>query len=239
MPEFGHWHQVKVRRSIKGRHSEEAMTLFEKHQGLIFMDPLEIEVKFFLPDSNAVRENILKLGARSLGRFFEVNIRFEDRDKSLIKKNALLRLRRDNRVTLTYKSEPEIDDINFKIFKELEVEVSDFIVMESILTSLGYYAEQVYEKWRETLILENIHFCLDTMPFGTFLEIEGNRENIPDMALKLGLKWEDRILFNYLKIFDTLKREENLNFSNVTFENFKQLSLDFSKYLLLFTRKAK
>jgi adenylate cyclase, class 2 len=203
------------------------------------MDSLEIEVKFFLPDSNAVRENILKLGARSLGRFFEVNIRFEDRDKSLIKKNALLRLRKDNRVTLTYKSEPVLDDFNFKIFRELEVEVSDFDVMKSILTSLGFCAEQVYEKWRETLVLRDTHLCLDTMPFGTFLEIEGNRESIPDMARKLGLGWEDRILFNYLKIFDMLKRQENLNFSDVTFENFKHLSLDFSKYLLFFTRKAK
>lgn len=203
------------------------------------MDSLEIEVKFFLPNSNAVRENILKLGARSLGRFFEVNIRFEDRDKNLIKKNALLRLRKDNRVTLTYKSEPELDDLNFKIFRELEVEVSDFDVMKSILTSLGFCAEQVYEKWRETLVLKDTHFCLDTMPFGTFLEIEGNRESIPEMARKLGLEWEDRILFNYLKIFDMLKRKENLNFSDVTFENFKHLPLDFSKHLLFFTRKAK
>jgi adenylate cyclase, class 2 len=203
------------------------------------MDSLEIEVKFFLPDSNVVRKKILKLGARSLGRFFEVNIRFEDRDKSLIKKNALLRLRKDNRVTLTYKSEPELDDLNFKIFREMEVEVSDFDVMKSILTSLGFCAEQVYEKWRETLVLQDTHFCLDTMPFGTFLEIEGNRENIPEMARKLGLEWEDRILFNYLKIFDMLKRKESLNFSDVTFENFKHLPFDFSKYRLFFTRKAK
>ena len=203
------------------------------------MDSLEIEVKFFLPDLNSVRESLIKLGARSLGRFFEVNIRFEDRDKSLIKKNALLRLRKDNRVTLTYKSEPEPHDLNFKIFRELEVEVSDFDVMESILNSLGFCAEQVYEKWRETLVLQNTHFCLDTMPFGTFLEIEGNRENIPDMARKLGLEWEDRILFNYLKIFDVLKRQENINFSDVTFENFKHLSFDFSEHLLVFTRKVK
>jgi len=202
------------------------------------MDSLEIEVKFFLPDLKTVRENIIKLGARSLGRFFEVNIRFEDRDKSLLKKNSLLRLRKDKRVTLTYKSEPELDDLNFKIFRELEVEVGDFDVMESILKSLGFCAEQVYEKWRETLIAEDTHFCLDTMPFGTFLEIEGNRENIPDMARRLGLKWEDRILFNYLKIFDVLKKQENLNFSDVTFENFKHISLDFSKYLLFFYPKS-
>jgi adenylate cyclase, class 2 len=203
------------------------------------MDSLEIEVKFFLSDPNIVRNNILQLGAQNLGRFFELNLRFEDKEKSLLKKNALLRLRKDNHVTLTYKSEPEIDDVDFKIFRELEVEVSDFDVMKSMLTSLGFFAEQVYEKWRETLVLQNIHLCVDTMPFGSFLEIEGTKENILYMAGKLGLKWENRILFNYLKIFDVLKTQENLTFSDVTFENFKHLSLDFSKYLLFFTRKAK
>lgn len=203
------------------------------------MDSLEIEVKFFLPDSNTVRENIVKLGAHSLGRFFEVNIRFEDRDKSLLQKNALLRLRKDNRITLTYKSEPELDDLNFKIFRELEVEVSDFAAMESILKSLGFFAEQVYEKWRETLVLQDTHFCIDTMPFGTFLEIEGKKENIFAMARKLGLQWEDRILYNYLKIFDMIKRQENWTFSDVTFVNFKHLSLDFSDYLFLFVQKVK
>jgi adenylate cyclase, class 2 len=203
------------------------------------MDSLEIEVKFFLPDLERIRKNILKLGARSLGRFFEVNIRFEDNEKTLIKKNALLRLRRDNRITLTYKSEPALDDLNFKIFRELEVEVGNFDVMKSILTSLGFRSEQVYEKWRETLVLHDTHFCLDTMPFGTFLEIEGHRETIPEMAREIGLDWEDRILFNYLKIFDVLKQQENLSFSDVTFENFKHLSLDFSRYLLFFIQRAK
>jgi adenylate cyclase, class 2 len=203
------------------------------------MDSLEIEVKFFVPDLNTVRKNILQLGAKSMGCFFETNIRFEDNEKSLLKKNVLLRLRRDNRVTLTYKSKPEIDDLNFKIFRELEVEVSDFDVMESILTSLGFYVEQVYEKWRETLVLQDTHFCLDTMPFGTFIEIEGNRENIPDMARNVGLNWEDRILYNYLKIFDVLKKQEKLTFSDVTFENFKHLSIDFSNYLLFFIRKVR
>ena len=203
------------------------------------MDSLEIEVKFFLPDSDKVRENIIQLGAVSLGRFFEVNIRFEDEGQCLIKKNALLRLRKDSRVTLTYKSEPELNDSNFKIYRELEVEVSDFDVMKSILGSLGFNAEQIYEKWRETLVLQDIHFCIDRMPFGTFLEIEGKKERILEMSQKLDLKWEQRILFNYLKIFDILKKCENLSFSDVTFENFKHLSLDFSKYLGLFAGKIK
>ena len=203
------------------------------------MDSLEIEVKFFLPDSNSVRERIIQLGARSLGRFFEENLRLDDREKSLIKKKALLRLRKDNRITLTYKSEPGFDDVNYKIYRELEVEVSDFHVMKSILGSLGFFTEQVYEKWRETLVLEETHFCIDTMPFGNFLEIEGKKSIIRKMARQLGLNWEERILLNYLKIFEILKRHECLNFSDLTFDNFKNQSVDFSRYLSMVAGKIK
>lgn len=202
------------------------------------MDCLEIEVKFFLQDLQPVKKHLTRLGAENSGRFFETNIRFEDRQSSLIKKNALLRLRKDDRVSLTYKSSPDDIDENFKVYNELEVEVSDFKTMESILNSLGFYTEQVYEKWRETLVLENTHFCLDTMPFGNFLEIEGSRDNIKKMARQLGLDWNERILFNYLKMFETIKAREKFSFSDVTFENFRQTSFDFYRYLPVFTQKG-
>lgn len=202
------------------------------------MDYLEIEVKFFLQDLQPLKKQLIRLGAESSGRFFETNVRFEDRQNSLIKKNALLRLRKDNGVTLTYKSSPDDSDENFKVYNELEVEVSDFETMESILNSLGFYTAQVYEKWRETLVLENTHFCLDTMPFGNFLEIEGSRDNIKKMAQQLGLDWNERILFNYLKMFETIKAGEDFSFSDVTFENFKPVSFDFYRYLPVFSQKG-
>lgn len=202
------------------------------------MDCLEIEVKFFLQDLQPVKKHLTRLGAENSGRFFETNIRFEDRQNSLIKKNALLRLRKDNRVSLTYKSSPDDSDENFKVYNELEVEVSDFKTMESILNSLGFYTAQVYEKWRETLVLENTHFCLDTMPFGNFLEIEGSRDNIKKMARQLRLDWNERILVNYLKMFETIKAREKFSFSDVTFENFRQITVDFYRYLPVFTQKG-
>jgi adenylate cyclase class 2 len=213
-------------------------TLLIPGKDLIHMNPLEIEVKFFVADLQPIRDRLLEFGAQSRGRFFETNVRFEDSEKNLIKKNALLRLRKDNRVTLTYKSNPGVGDDNFKIYHELEVEVNDFKTMESILNSLGFCAVQVYEKWRETMVLNNTQICLDTMPFGNFLEIEGSRENIMAMAKKLSLDWEKRILFNYLKMFEMIKVQENLNFSDVTFENFKQIFLNISNYISDFYVKA-
>jgi adenylate cyclase, class 2 len=199
------------------------------------MDSLEIEVKFFLKDLKTAREKILALGARSQGRVFEKNIRFEDRDKSLVAKKSLLRLRRDNLARLTFKSEPKIKDSDFKVYEELEVEVADFNTMERILNALGFFNEQVYEKFRETLTIGSSHLCLDEMPFGNFLEIEGEKTDILQMVEALNLTWSQRILENYLGIFEVLKKRENLPFNDPTFENFKKTPVDFSGHLALFT----
>jgi len=197
------------------------------------MEKLEIEVKFFLPDRPSLREDILDLGARSRGRFFEKNLRFEDPNKTLKSKQCLLRLRHDHKTTLTYKSKPGKGSQQFKVFKELEVEVSDFKTMNDILELLGFHGEQIYEKWRETLILENTLFCLDTMPYGQFLEIEGSQKDIKLYARRLGLKWNKRILANYLEIFEIIKEKLDLEFADVTFDNFIDIDVEFQNFVHL------
>ena len=200
------------------------------------MEPLEIEVKFFLTDPVSIREKIKKMGAKSKGRIFEKNIRFEDQKKSLLSKNALLRLRKDNRYRLTYKCEPREKDNHYKIYRELETEVGDFSTMKKILEALGYHKEQVYEKWRETFLIEETQICIDQMPFGDFMEIEGGKKEIRNLAKEIGLRWDQRILQNYLKIFDIIRKRENLPFSDVTFDNFKKNPVRFSDYVGLFIR---
>ncbi len=202
------------------------------------MKYLETEVKFYLPNIDPVRTRMIDLGAVYKDRTFETNIRFEDPEKSLIKKKSLLRLRKDKKITLTYKSEPPFKDNQFKILQEFEVEVSDFDAMEHILKSLGFQEEQIYEKWRETYILDDTHLCLDTMPYGDFIEIEGNKESIQKLASQIGFLWEKRILLNYLAIFDVIKRKLNLSFYDVTFGNFNNIRLDMTQYLNLIEADA-
>jgi adenylate cyclase class 2 len=195
------------------------------------MENLEIEVKFYLSDMDFIRDRILEIGAVSRGRVFETNLRFDDADNHLIQKKSLLRLRQDTKTTLTFKSEPAFKDDQFKILKELEVEVSDFPTMKHILESLGFREEQVYEKWRETFLLNHTNLCLDTMPYGDFLEIEGQKEDIKKLASQIGLKWKKRILLNYLAIFDIIRQKTNLPFYDVTFSNFINIRFDIAKYL--------
>ena len=195
------------------------------------MEHLEIEVKFYLSDMDVIRDRILELGAVYMGRIFETNLRFDDADNRLIEKKSLLRLRQDKKTILTYKSEPPFKNDQFKILKELEVEVSDFATMKHILESLGFREEQVYEKWRETFRLNSANLCLDTMPYGDFLEIEGQMEDIKKLASQIGLKWKKRILLNYLAIFDIIKQKSNLPFYDVTFSNFINIRFDLVEYL--------
>jgi adenylate cyclase class 2 len=203
------------------------------------MENFETEVKFYLPEVNPIRRRIVALGADFKGRVFETNLRFEDADTRLFQKKSLLRLRKDIKTTLTFKSESPFKDDEFKTLQELEVEVSDFAVMKHILESLGFHEEQVYEKWRETFILGDTHLCLDTMPFGDFLEIEGPKKSIKELASRIGLKWHQRILLNYLAIFDIIGKELNLGFSDITFENFKNIRFNLAEHLGLLDVRAR
>ncbi|MFO7666151.1 MAG: class IV adenylate cyclase [Desulfobacterales bacterium] len=203
------------------------------------MEHIETEVKFFITDPVVLREKLISLGAISGGNTFETNIRFEDKDKNLIKNKSLLRLRKDSKTILTFKSQPPYTDSRFKMLRELEIEVSDFSTAIRILESLGFIQEQIYEKWRETLVLGSIYFCIDKMPYGDFLEIEGTKEEITEYASLLGLEWEERILLNYLELFDILKKSLNLSFSDITFENFKNVRADFSKYFYIIKAELK
>jgi adenylate cyclase class 2 len=69
------------------------------------------------------------------------------------------------------------------------------------------------------------------MPYGVFLEIEGEKSGIRNMANQLALKWKERIVLNYLEIFEIIRRKEDLPFNDVTFHNFERTRVDIETYL--------
>ncbi len=195
---------------------------------------LEVEVKFHLSRPSDMRQRLDAIGATVQDKVFETNVRFEDQDCSLIKKSQLLRLRQDKTCRLTFKCPSRENDSECKIYQELEVGVSDLETMTAILNALGYQGVQVYEKWRQTFKWGNVVICMDTMPYGDFLEIEGPQTSIQAAAKALDLSWGKRILGNYLAIFEILRKRNHLPFNDVTFDNFKQYPIDIKTYLPLF-----
>ncbi len=202
------------------------------------MDNLEIEVKFFLEDIETIRERLIQSGADSNGRNFERNICFDNEDDGLFLSDSLLRLRKDDRATLTYKATPDAGDPEFKVLKELEVEVSDFETMLNILCALGFHQSQSYEKYRETFTIGDAKLCLDQMPFGNFLEIEGGKDEIRNLAQQIGMQWSRRIVGNYRFLFDIIKQRLLLSFSDITFDNFSTVKLDIETFLPVFEAGA-
>lgn len=192
---------------------------------------LEIEVKFYVREAEVLQRQIVATGAVGRGRFFETNHCFDDDSGRLTQSASLLRLRQDDRTRLTFKAPPGQTDPRFKVYREDEVVVSDFDAMTRILEGLGFRRRQVYEKWRETFVLEGTLLCIDTLPFGSFIEIEGTGEAIIRMAAQLGFDWQQRIIKNYLAIFDHVKRRFNLPFDDVTFRNFESVCIDIEPLL--------
>ncbi len=199
------------------------------------MDHLEIELKFFVPDFAILRDRLRAMGAVCIAsRTREHNVRYETEDERLLANGCLLRLRHDRQTTLTFKAPPPETDPRFKIYRELEVQVSDFETMDAILNALGFRRRQVYEKWRETWQLDDALVCLDTLPYGFFVEIEAPPDAIMTMVRELELAWERRILATYLGMFATLQDQQGWDFSDVTFENFAAVDFTFAPYRRLF-----
>ena len=149
---------------------------------------VEIETKFALETFGPVREALLRAGARRQDRVFEENLVLDTTDRALRQRGLLLRLRRDarGRITLKLPAEPS-EETGLKVRQEFETEIADLDVLETILGHLGFYPALRYEKLRETWLLGETHICLDLLPFGRYLEIEGAAGTIPEVAGRLGL----------------------------------------------------
>lgn len=150
---------------------------------------LEIERKYLDADHAALRQRLQTLGAVRLGRWFESNEVYDDPARSLKAVGTLLRLReKQGRVVLTLKRRPEAPlPAGVKVYEEHETEVADGGALRAILSGLGYAPAFAYEKVREKWRLHGCAICLDALPFGQFLEIEGELAGIEACAEDLAL----------------------------------------------------
>lgn len=183
---------------------------------------VEMEVKFYLSDPNSFEQRLRSIGASLFQpRTFETNLRFDTRDLALTKDHRVLRLRQEQGNFLTYKG-PAEPGKSVAVRQEIEIEVSDFASTRALLEALGYHINVRYEKWRTKYQLDNLEIDLDEMPFGHFVEIEGDdASHIEHMAGVLSLAWPTRVNDSYLKLFDYLKTTKHLDIHDLTFEDFK------------------
>lgn len=187
---------------------------------------LEVEVKFYLNDRDGFERRLRSIGANLVQpRSRELNYRFDLPDRSLSRENRVLRLRQDQNVIITYK-DAALPDPEVSKRREIELEVHKFEDAKAFLEALGYQVYIIYEKYRTVYTLNDLEITLDELPYGIFTEIEGSDARlIEKTAVSLSLVWQHRILNSYLKLFEHLKQKKALQVDNLTFADFKGLSV--------------
>ena len=186
----------------------------------------ELEAKFYLQNLPAVRSRLLALDAECIfERILETNLRYDTPDLAMTKDHELLRLRQDFATRLTFKSPARIVE-GVSQRQEIEIKVSDFATAQRLLNALGYQVTAIYEKYREAYQLNGLFVTLDEMPFGDFIEIEGEDvSTIQQGSELLGLNWETNITCNYLSLFDRIQEAFPGRFTQVTFEEFQDAKI--------------
>jgi adenylate cyclase, class 2 len=180
----------------------------------------ETEVKFYVRDIPAIEQRLRHGGAACVEpRRLEVNYRFDTSTEDLKSTQRVLRLRQCGDTTLTFKGPSEARD-GVLSREEIEVKVDDLGQMRLVLEALGYAVIFVYEKYRAVYELGGVHVLLDELPFGNFVEIEGEAAEIRGISDRLGLEWSRAVPAGYAVLFETARAAFGLPFRDLTYANF-------------------
>ena len=197
----------------------------------------EIEAKFYVHDLDKITTRLHELKALLIQeRVLETNIRFDLPDGGLRSEGRVLRLRRDTEAHFTYKG-ASTNEQGVLSRTEIEFTVDDFEKAKEFLEALGYQKLLYYDKYRTTYILESdsllsrthgqargLQSCLimlDELPYGNFVEIEGeSSEMIREVSDQLNLNWDTAIGTSYNALFERARKTLGFSFQDLSFVNF-------------------
>ena len=183
------------------------------------MNGHETEAKFYIQDLGKIELRLQELKAQLIQpRTHETNLRFDNANNDLRSTSRVLRLRQDEKARFTFKGPSVEKEGGILSRREIEFVVEDFESAKQFLEALGYEAVVFYEKFRATYELGDTHIMLDELPYGEFLEIEGeNVEAIHNISNLLGLNWESMIKAGYHALFERATEKYNLEPSQLSF----------------------
>ncbi|RJP22243.1 MAG: class IV adenylate cyclase [Candidatus Abyssobacteria bacterium SURF_5] len=167
---------------------------------------MEIEAKIKLKDASKLRSILKNASAEFISKTLEKNWLFDHPERTLAKKDKLLRLRQDRNVYLTFKGPRQQSE--YKIRQELHIQFPDAPSARSLLESIGFRQWFYYEKIRETWRLDGCEIVLDELPgLGLFVEIEAaSDKEIETVRKRLKLS-RDYINATYVELLQNLSQE--------------------------------
>ena len=173
---------------------------------------IEREVKFIVRDGfENIRNRLKNLGAIFIDRYFEQNIVFDYPDKRLKNEGILVRLRSANKKNVLCLKNPILgQNIGCeKVVEEFEMVIENKENLIILLTKIGLEISLKYEKIREKWEFDNTVICLDTLPFGDYLEIEGTGD-LRKVATDLGLDYGNSSTMTYHEINAKIRKKLGL-----------------------------
>jgi adenylate cyclase, class 2 len=105
--------------------------------------------------------------------------------------------------------------------KEIEFGVESFEAARELIESLGYKVILFYEKYRRTYELNGLHIMLDELPYGDFVEIEGDdAKSIRAISNSMGLNWKAAIEASYSALFQHIAGPRGMDAGKLSFAAF-------------------
>jgi adenylate cyclase class 2 len=189
----------------------------------------ETEIKLPVRDPRALKRRLRELGFRRIkARYLESNYLFDFPDQRLRQAHRLLRLRFEGRQgVLTYKGAPLQSDC-YKVRQEVETRVSEGQSVKEILAGLGLRETFSYQKYRTVYAPPGAQRAsgpryaeYDETPIGSFLELEGPKRWIDQVAAQLGYSPDDYVPRSYVALYFRRCAELGRQPGNMVFTNRK------------------
>ena len=183
------------------------------------MKKTEVEVKLRVEEPDKIPSLLQQIGAKQIHpREFEDNQLYDFPNFSLKMNRAMLRVRIQERGSLlTYKEAPRVEG-GAKVRDEIEVGVSSGETLVVILSKLGMRPLFRYQKYRAVYRYAELIITVDETPIGVFLELEGPKPLIDEVAMRLGYKSTDYIVKSYLTLYQDYLKTRGLPLKDMVFD---------------------
>ncbi len=181
---------------------------------------IEIEIKFKVDDFKTVRQKLVELGAKKIGQAFQRAVMFDFADGSLKFQEYALRVRTGFKNDLTFKGKKTSSKglEQFKQREEIEVEIDDADKVTAILKKIGLKPGFITEKERETWQVDGVEVELDQLPFGKYIEMEGDPDKCRQLAGKLDLDMKHGLPDSYPHLYREWCKQQGIKPTNSVFK---------------------
>ncbi len=163
----------------------------------------ENEIKVVVPDLAALEARLRSHGFQiHRPRVFESNLIYDTPHAELRARGELIRIRQAGDDSIfTYKGPATVT--RHKEREELEVAISQPIILGLILERLGYVPRFRYEKFRTEWAIPGDAGVLmvDETPIGTYMELEGPAEWIDRVAQRLDYSESAYLNLSYARLY--------------------------------------